>query len=210
VATITSPGSGDGKSFLASNLAVSFADAGHRTLLIDGDIRRGSLHRVFGLQRKPGLLDFLGGGASRDEIVQSTAIKGVEFIGGGTRKSAGPELLASAAMSQLLIGLRNTYGVIILDCAPLGAGVDPLILGALTGNMVLVLRTGVTDRELAMAKLDDVSRLPIRVLGAVINDVKPGGAYGTYAYYGYLSGYEASGEDETGAAEPKRLLGKSG
>jgi capsular exopolysaccharide synthesis family protein len=208
VVMITSPGSGDGKSFLASNLAVSFADAGHRTLVVDGDIRRGNLHRVFQLQRKPGLLDFLGGGASRDAIVQSTSIKGVEFIGGGSRKSAGPELLASAVMSQLLIGLRNAYGVIIIDCAPLGAGVDPLIVGSLTGNMVLVLRTGVTDRDFAMAKLDDVSRLPIRVLGAVVNDVRPGQGYGSYEHYGYLAGYETAEEDDTGKAVVKRLPGK--
>ena len=88
--TITSPGGGDGKSFLASNLAVSFADAGHRTIVIDADIRRGTLHRVFKLQRKPGLLDYLSGRRLAEQIVQRTSIKGVEFIGGGTRKSAGP------------------------------------------------------------------------------------------------------------------------
>ena len=208
VTTITSPGSGDGKSFLSSNLAASFADAGHRTIVIDADIRRGSLHRVFSLQRKPGLLDYLSGSVPLDAVIQPTAIKGVEFIGGGKRTGTGPELLASAAMSQLLISLRGSYGVIILDSAPLGAGVDALALGALTGNIVLVLRTGVTDREFAMAKLDDVSRLPIRVLGAIINDVKPGGRYGSYAYYGYLPGYESSNEDEPREVVPKRLSAK--
>jgi tyrosine-protein kinase Etk/Wzc len=202
VITITSPGSGDGKSFLASNLAVSFADAGHRILLIDADIRRGSLHRVLGAERKPGLLDFLGGRATREEVVQTTKIKGVEFIGSGTRKNAGPELLASSAMSQFLISLRGTYGVIIIDSAPLGAGVDPLILGSLTGNLVLVLRTGVTDREFTMAKLEAVSRLPIRVLGVVLNDVK---SEGQYAYYSYLPGYATSEENEDADVGPKRL-----
>ena len=210
VVAITSPGSGDGKSFLASNLGVAFADAGHRTLVIDADIRRGNLHRVFELQRKPGLLDFLSGDASREAILQHTSIRGIEFIGGGSRKTSGPELLASAAMSQLLISLRGAYSAIIFDCAPLGAGVDALILASLTGNMVLVLRTGVTDREFAMAKLDDVSRLPIRVLGAVVNDVKPGSGYGTYGYYGYLSGYETTEEnDDTQRARTKRLPRKA-
>ena len=209
VIVVTSPGSGDGKSFLASNLAVAFADAGHRTLIIDADIRRGNLHRVFALQRKPGLLDFLSGSAPREKIVQRTSIQGIEFIGGGSRKISGPELLASAAMSQLLIGLRSSYTVIILDCAPLGAGVDALVLASLTGNMVLVLRTGVTDREYAMAKLSDVSRLPIRVLGAVVNDVKPGSGYGSYAYYEYLTGYETSEErTDDVPAGAKRLPGK--
>ncbi len=208
VTTITSPGAGDGKSFLASNLAVSFAEAGHRTIVIDADIRRGTLHRVFSAQRKPGLLDYLTGAAALDKVVQATAISGVEFIGGGTRKAAGPELLASAAMSQLLIGLRATYGVIIIDAAPLGAGVDPLILGSLTGNLVLVVRSGVTDQAFAMAKLADIGRLPIRVLGAVINDVKPGQGYGTYAYYGYIPGYETAEEKEPPRAAVKRLPGK--
>ena len=110
-------------------------------------------------------MDFLGGRASREEVLQSTSIKGVEVIGCGSRKMAGPELLASSTMSQFLISLRTSYGVIIIDTAPLGAGVDPLVLGTLTGNIVLVLRTGVSDREFTMAKLAAMSRLPIRVLG---------------------------------------------
>ena len=205
VVTVTSPGTGDGKSFLSSNLAVSFADAGQRTLVIDGDIRRGTLHRVFGLERKPGLLDYLAGRVSRDQIFQATKVKGVDFIGSGTRRNAGPELLASAAMSQLLIACRNQYQVIIIDCSPLGAGVDPLVLGALTGNLILMLRTGVTDREFAKTKLAEMSRLPIRVLGAVLNDVTPGAGYEYYYHYAYLPGYGTMDEESQGAAQAKRL-----
>ncbi len=207
ITTITSPGSGDGKSFLASNLALAFADAGHRTLLIDGDIRRGTLHRVLNVNRKPGLLDFLSGQATREQVVQATRMASVDFIGCGTRKMGGPELLASPAMSQLLIELRGQYGVIIIDSAPLGAGVDPLVLGSLTGSLMLVLRTGVTDRELAQAKLSDLDRLPIRILGAVLNDVK---AEGAYKYYSYLPGYSSDDETEVGAAGSRTLTaGKS-
>src|SRR3989441_145461 len=68
--TVTSPGPGDGKSFLSANLALTFADAGHRTLLVDGDVRRGVLHRRFKANRQPGLVDFLLGKAGLDEIVQ--------------------------------------------------------------------------------------------------------------------------------------------
>ena len=202
VVTVTSPGSGDGKSFTSSNLAVSFADAGHRTLLIDADIRRGALHRALGVQRKPGLIDFLAGQASRDEIIQHTSVSGVEFIGCGSRKNAGPELLASATMSQFLIGLRSKYSVIIIDSAPLGAGVDPLVLGSLTGNLVLVLRTGYTDREFAMAKLEAVGRLPIRVLGVVLNDVR---SEGYDYYYAYLPGYGTSEETTDEPFAPRQL-----
>jgi len=208
VTTVTSPEGGDGKSFLASNLAVSFADAGHRTIVIDADIRRGGLHHVFKVQRKPGLLDYLSGRASQEQIVQHTSIKGVEFIGSGTRKSAGPELLASPAMGQMLVSLRGAYSVIIIDSAPLGAGVDPLILGTLTGSLVLVFRSGVTDREYAMARLDHLARLPIRMLGVVVNDVKERDSHGYYGYYGYLPGYGTADEDRVETAGPKRLPGK--
>ena len=201
VTTITSPGSGDGKSFLASNLALAFADAGHRTLLIDADIRRGTLHRVLNANRKPGLIDLLSGQASQEQVIQTTRMASVDFIGCGTRKMGGPELLASPAMSQLLIGMRAQYSVIICDSAPLGAGVDPLVLGSLTGSLLLVLRNGVTDRELTTAKLGDLDRLPIRVLGAVLNDVK---ADGVYKYYSYLPGYHS--EDEEDAADPGARL----
>jgi tyrosine-protein kinase Etk/Wzc len=200
VTTVTSPGSGDGKSFMASNLALAFADAGHRTLLVDGDIRRGTLHRALGAQRKPGLLDYLGGQATREDVIQKTRVEAVDFIGCGTRKMGGPELLASAAMSQLIIALRSQYNVIIIDSAPLGAGVDPLVLGSITGSLLLVLRTGVTDKELTNAKLGDLDRLPIRVLGAILNDVKPTGAY---RYYGYLPGYGS--DDEESESETRRL-----
>ena len=204
VTTITSPGSGDGKSFLASNLALAFADAGHRTLLIDADIRRGTLHRVLNANRKPGLIDLLSGQATQEQVIQTTRMASVDFIGCGTRKMGGPELLASPAMSQLLIAMRAQYSVIICDSAPLGAGVDPLVLGSLTGSLLLVLRTGVTDRELTTAKLGDLDRLPIRVLGAVLNDVK---ADGVYRYYSYLPGYHS--EDEEDAKDPGARLPSS-
>jgi capsular exopolysaccharide synthesis family protein len=210
VVTITSPGPGDGKSFIASNLANAFADMGHRTLLIDGDTRRGMLHRVLNLQRKPGLLDHLSGRATREEIVQRAANSSVDFIGSGTRKSGGPELLASGTMSQLLTGLRSSYSVIILDSPPLGAGVDALMLGTLAGSIMLVLRTGVTDRELAQVKLDHLYRLPIRLLGAVLNDVRADAAYRYYYSSYYLPGYESKDEEGEPAAAQVQQLGTGG
>lgn len=197
VATITSPGAHDGKSFIATNLALAFAEAGHRTLLIDADVRRGELHRLLGARRKPGLVDFLQGGLSRETIIQQTRYPALDFIGGGTRRQSAPELLSSPAMGQLLTALRGSYNVILCDSPPLGAGVDSLALGTATGNLLLVLRTGVTDRELAEAKLDVVDRLPIRILGAVLNDIRPNGAYRYYAYHYYVEGYEARDEEAT-------------
>lgn len=192
VAAITSPEQGDGKSFVASNLALAFAHAGHTTLLIDGDVRRGGLHRVLGAERKPGLTDYLLGDATRDAIVQETKFPGLHFIGCGTRTAHAPERLGSTEMTQLLNGMRSRFGVILVDTPPLGAGVDALCLGAAAANMLLVVRGGRTNRELAEAKLDLVERLPIRLLGAVINAARMDSSDRYYSYY--MDGYELTNE----------------
>ena len=191
--TVTSPGAGDGKSFLAANLAHTFADGGHRTLLIDADIRRGVLHRRLSARRRPGLSDFLRGETPLDAIVQATPYPSLSLIACGTRAYNAPELLGSPPMSELVNGMRSGYDVILIDSPPLAAGVDPLILGTLTGTLVLVLRTGYSHRDVAAAKLEVLQRLPVRLLGAILNDVPAGGAYRYYSYY--LPGYEAADEN---------------
>jgi capsular exopolysaccharide synthesis family protein len=198
--TISSPGAGDGKSLVSSNLALSFAEAGYRTVLVDGDTRRGQLHAMFGANRRPGLLDFLGGDAPLDAVLRNSTHEKLTLIPCGTRRHRGPELLHSQAMLQLITDLRERFDVIIVDSPPLGAGVDPFVLGAATGNMVVVLRTGATDRKMAEAKLKLLERLPIRPLGAVLNDIR---AQGVYRYYTYLYGYTTSEDDEMPRLAPQ-------
>jgi succinoglycan biosynthesis transport protein ExoP len=193
--TVSSPGSGDGKSLVSSNLALSFAEAGYRTLLIDGDIRRGELHRMFSLDRRPGLLDYLVGDATMDSVVRTSSHDGLSVIPCGTRRQQGPELLGSAAMSHLMAEMKTRFNVIIMDSPPLGAGIDPFVLGTATGHMLMVFRSGETDRAMAEAKLKLLDRLPVRVLGAVLNDIQ---ADGVYKYYSYLYGYTS---DEEGARQ---------
>lgn len=189
VTTVTSPGIGDGKSFVSMNLARSFAMSGRRTLLVDGDTRRGVQHRSLGVSRSPGLTDVLEGAVSARDAIQQVSDGGFDFLPCGTQRRVAPELLSSPAMSRLMMELRGEYQAIIVDSPPLGAGVDPLVLASITGTLVLVLRTGITDRDLAGARLGDVERLPIRVLGAVLNDVRT--SEGSYRYYAYLPGYRA-------------------
>jgi capsular exopolysaccharide synthesis family protein len=199
--TITSPGAGDGKSLVCANLAVSFAEAGYKTLLIDGDIRRGELHRMFGVERKPGLLDYLTGEAGVDAILRETSQRGLSVVSCGTRRHQGPELLGSAAMAELMGDMKARFNVIIVDSPPLGAGIDPFVLGTATGHMLVVFRAGETDRQMAEAKLRVLDRLPVRVLGAVLNEIQ---TEGVYKYYTYLYGYTA---DEEGTPQ---LVGKTG
>jgi capsular exopolysaccharide synthesis family protein len=192
VLTISSPSPGDGKSLVASNLALSFAESGYRTLLIDGDTRRGELHRTFGTERRPGLLDYLVGELELEKLVRPTTHPGLQLITSGSRKRNGPELLGTARMRELLTMMRQRFEVVIVDSPPLGAGIDPFVLGTLTGNLVLVLRAGATERDLAEAKLQIVDQLPIRLVGAVLNDVRS--TMNDYKYYSYSYGYGAVDE----------------
>lgn len=206
--TITSPMAGDGKSLISSNLAMSFAEAGYQTVLIDGDTRRGELYRVFGGERRPGLLDHLDGEATLEQICRQTAAHPkLTLIPCGTRISRGPELLGSAAMTDLVNTLRSQYQVVLIDSPPLGAGIDPFVLSTVTGNVVIVLRAGETDRELAEAKIQLMDRLPTRVLGAVLNHIDIG--KGSYKYYAYEYPTRGESEDTRPAADKPIALPRS-
>lgn len=190
--TISSPSPGDGKSLVASNLALSFAQAGYRTLLIDGDARRGEMHRTFGVERRPGLIDFLAGELPMADLLRQTSHPQLQLITSGSRKRNAPELLGSPRMRELMSTMRNQYEIVIVDSPPLGAGIDPFVLATVTGHLMLVLRAGATERDLAEAKLQIVDQLPIRLIGAVLNDVRA--TMNDYKYYSYSVGYGASQE----------------
>jgi capsular exopolysaccharide synthesis family protein len=192
--TISSPSPGDGKSLISSNLALSFAEAGYRTLLIDGDTRRGEMHRTFGIERRPGLLDHLVGECTMEQAFRPSTHGKLTLMPHGSRHRNAPELLGSRRMHELLAALKERFEVILIDSPPLGAGIDPFVLSTVTGNLMLVVRAGSTERDLAEAKLEVVDRLPIRLVGAVLNDVRTSMA--EYKYYSYSYGYSATDEIE--------------
>jgi succinoglycan biosynthesis transport protein ExoP len=194
--TVSSPGPADGKSFLSPNLARSFAESGRRTLLIDADLRRGTLHRRCGVSRRPGLTDCLRGDAPMEQTVQHTKFAQLDIVASGTRNHDAPELLGSPATAQLFGEFRSRYDVIICDSPPLSAGIDPFVLAALSGSLLLVVRTGVSLREVIESKLEVLGRMPVRILGVVLNGVPRDAVYGYYSTY--MPGYDTS--DETGTA----------
>jgi tyrosine-protein kinase Etk/Wzc len=140
-------------------------------------------------------MELLSGSATLDDVVLSLSDSGIDFVPTGTRMAAAPEMLSSPKMQQLMAELRVRYQAIIFDSPPLGAGVDPLILASMTGSLVLVLRNGVTDRAFAGARLEALQKLPIRILGAILNDVSA--TEGMYKYYSYLPGYRSQDEVES-------------
>ncbi len=198
--TVSSPMPGDGKSLVSSNLALSFAEAGFNVILVDGDTRRGELHRMFGLDRRPGLLDHLADDVPIEQTLRPTSHPRLTLITGGSRHRNGPELLGSNRMRTTMASLRERYDVVIFDSPPFGAGIDPFLLGTLTGNLLMVVRVGETEREFTEAKLQVLDQLPVRVVGAVLNDVRT--SMREYRYYSYSYGYGSN--DETEESESDR------
>lgn len=180
--TISSPSAGDGKSFVAVNLALSFAQAGYRTLLVDGDTRRGVQHRVLRTAPKVGLVDLLAENVDFASAVQETEHPGLSLVSAGVGIDRAPELLSGPRLVEAMNAFRSCFDVILVDSPPLAAGVDALVLAAATTNMLLVLRSGATDLALARAKLDAAAAHPIRLLGAVLNDVPDEATFRPYTY----------------------------
>jgi tyrosine-protein kinase Etk/Wzc len=178
---VTSPAPRDGKSMVSANLAISYASAGYRTILIDADIRRGHAEEMFGVNRSPGLADYLKGKATAADVRQATKIEDLTMIAKGAGTHFNLELLDSALMDALLKELRTDFDVVVLDAPPLAAGADALVLGKRADKVVVVLRAGETDEVLARTKLDLIGNVDIPIVGAVLNAVPTNSHY--YPYY---------------------------
>lgn len=183
---ITSPAPRDGKSMVAANLAISYASSGRRAVFLDADTRRGKAQEMFGLERSPGLTEYLRGDAELEEILKETEVPGLLMIPCGEPRGFNHELLASGRMRELVDYLEETFDSVVLDAPPLAAGADPLVLGKLADKVVLVLRAGQTDHEMARAKLEMVGNVELPFVGAILNAVPETADYYTYyanSYY---------------------------
>lgn len=198
VFTVTSPEQGDGKSFVTTHLAAVFARHGQRVVIVDGDLRRGRQHDAVGGSRTPGLTEYLEGTVPADAVIQHAPKWSLDLVPAGAARLSTSELLTSRRLAPFLSHLKAKYDVIILDTPPLRAGVDALALAALAGNLLFVLRTGATDRTVAESKLELLDQLPVRVLGAVLNDIR--GQEGVYRHYAYDSYYRMTGAEARAVA----------
>jgi capsular exopolysaccharide synthesis family protein len=206
VYAVTSSTRADGKSTVSHNLALSFAEGGYRTLLIDADTRCGLQHEVFSLSRRPGLIDQLTDRATLDDVLRPSGHERLTLLTCGSRERTNPKVVAGVGFSKLLAELRGRFDVIIVDTPPLGAGADAFALSVASGNVLLVLRHGKTDLKMVQAKLDVLRRLPIRTIGAVLNGIR---AQGAFKYYTAAPVYysEAYDTDELAAGGSRQLTG---
>ncbi len=191
---VTSTNAGEGKSFVSSNLAVSFAKADKKVLLIDCDLRRGRIHKVFNLPNIGGLSDLLAESLENTyKYIRPTAIKNLSVITCGTYPPNPSELLASQKNRRLIQALKAYYDIIIFDGAPAGGLADSVILASLMDETLLVVKDGATARGDLVAVKESLSKVGAKVAGVVFNMVKHHSSHYYYNYY-----YGEQGEKEKG------------
>lgn len=180
---ITSAGPGAGKSITAANLAVVYAQQGMKTLLIDADLRKPTVHYTFRLGNLRGLSNVLIGEATFEEAIEHGSVDNLDILPCGPIPPNPAELLASNKMKQLLEYAKQTYDFIVIDTPPVLAVADAKILSQIVDGTIFVVRSGITEKEDVQKAYELLDDGKAKILGAVLNDVdKKEGAY--YYYYG--------------------------
>ena len=187
---VTSAQPAEGKSTVAAHLALTHALQGSKTLLIDGDMRRPSVHRRFGIENNLGLGGYLQGKAQlRDLIQPSMASDKLSILTAGspTRR---PDDWLQGRMDKIIEDLLEDYQLIILDAPPLLGFAEPLEMATSVDGVVVVTRAGTTSRKQVASVLEMLTRLRANVLGLVLNQVNKSMS-DSYSYYGYYGKYYA-------------------
>jgi len=180
---ITSAMSGEGKTSLAGHLAVSLARAGFKTLLIDADMRRPSLHRILDVPRGPGLSELLQGEVNVSEVIRPTAAFGLSVIAAGDWNPRLPRLLAGNSMRDLKTSLEADFDYVIMDSPPLLPVADSLLLARHVDGVLLSLLHDVSRLGAVAQARDRLTAIGTNILGVVINGVASGDYDGPYSRY---------------------------
>lgn len=190
VAVITSSVPQEGKTTTTVNTAITFAQAGYHTLLIDADLRRPSTHTVFGFGREPGLVNILIGELSPDQACRPTGIRGLDLLTCGPIPPNPSELLGSERARQLFHELRQRYDIVFVDTPPVISVTDALVLTPIADVYVLVARANETRIEALLKARELLERVSARIIGVVLNEFDISTTYGSYyRYYRYYKYY---------------------
>lgn len=185
---ITSAEPLEGKTTLASNLAITMAQAGQKTLLLDADFRNPMQYKVFEMNSSDGLVSLLSGTTTLERAIQASGIEGLELLPCKTQLINSAEIINSKSFSKLIKDLSERYDRVIIDSPPLLPVTDAQILAAISDVTLLVLRAGKSTRKSSRLARDGLLSVGAQLLGVVVNNTSKKGRYGYYSGYGYYQG----------------------
>lgn len=180
---VTSPGPREGKSTTIVNLAITIAQTGKKTLLIDSDLRRPVIHSIFGTDKGQGLSNCIIGKSELMDVVQATEINNLHILPCGTLPPNPSELLASNSMKQLLERMKENFEMVLFDSPPIIAVTDAAVLSSILDGVILVYRFRQTNRNAAKRAFELMKSVDAPLLGAILNNVQVESMYGSYYYY---------------------------
>lgn len=184
VILITSPNPKEGKTTLAVNLATSLALQERQVLLVDADLRKPQIHRIFHQASQPGVSNLVAGGATPEQIIHPTEVPNLFVVLAGAIPPSPTELLASENFKDYLNHLRQHFHHVILDSPPILGFADGLILSSLADGVLLVVKHQYTPREAGRLARELLSKVQARIIGTVMNQMASGKhGYGYYYYY---------------------------
>lgn len=187
IVALTGPSPGVGKSFIATNLTHVLAAAGSKVLLVDCDLRRGRLHRQFGLDRRPGISDVVSGAATLEDALQQVPGENIFVLPTGRIPPNPAELLSSTRFQALLKRVSEQFELVVVDTPPLLAVTDAILVARFAGVSFLVLRAGMHSQHEIAAAVKEFTLNGIKLHGTVLNDVRTtrSGLYGRSGYVRY-------------------------
>lgn len=208
---VTSSVPGDGKTTFTTNFAITLANSGNRTLLIDADLRRGNVHGYFEQPLEQGLAEVLEGKLSLSEAIRETGVNNLFFMRAGERPSNPSELLIGPATKDLIMALRRQFDYVIFDCPPLTAIDDTFSVAAFLDGLFFVVRAGKTSMRFAKMGINTVHQRGAPILGLIVNGVPIDNPYYYYTTYYYASYYHRPlSPDENAYPERRGVSGAGG
>lgn len=217
VLLVTSTFPSEGKSWVASNLAVTFAQAGKKVVLIDADMRKGRQYAIFGLSPKPGLSNFLSqveiddkGRLSEDvrNYIQATEVENLYVITAGNVPPNPSELLVSPQMIGLLDALKSSCDMIIIDGTPSELVTDSVILSRIADSTVIVTAHKITKKDALERVVKNIQNVGGKIAGVIINKVPISAKRYGEKYYYYGEDKILSGKSKKGANTGKQKIQK--
>ena len=194
---VSSAGPGEGKTTTVANMAITYANLGKKTLLIDTDLRRPVVHKIFNSSKEPGITNYLAGlEQDFNTLVKKTDIDNLYIVTSGVIPPNPSELLGSEKMSKLIKNLEKEWDIILFDSPPLVAVTDATMVSKEIDSIIIVVKVGQTDRGAFEHTIQSLKNVNAPLSGIVLNAVTQKNTYGSYYYY-YYQYYNYYGSQDT-------------